>query len=399
MTNSLERTITVPFTHRIYFTSSLFSPENRLLAEVLNGGTTSPSPASPQKAKAFIVIDQNVARTFPSLRHEIVFYFSLEACPARLVCPPLLVTGGEAAKNNRDVVDELHCQIEQHGICRHSYVIAVGGGALLDAAGFAAATAHRGVRLIRLPTTTLSQADGGVGVKNGINAFGKKNFIGTFSPPFAVINDSAFLPPLPPAEKRAGLIEAIKVALIRDAAFFEEIERAADDLALFEPSAMEQVVRRCAELHVNHIAESGDPFEFGSARPLDFGHWSAHKLEQMSGFTLSHGAAVALGLALDVLYSHKKGMLSDASTERVLALILKLGCSIYDPLMSRTGPAENSVLLDGLEEFREHLGGELTITLLAKIGRGVEVHKIDRGLMQECVVELAQRFGPQAAKL
>ncbi|HEV3270909.1 MAG TPA: 3-dehydroquinate synthase [Candidatus Methylacidiphilales bacterium] len=391
MTTSLERMIVVPFAHRIYFTRSVFSPQNRLLARIVS------STASAVPAKALVVIDEGVAQAFPNLTGQVAAYFSTESCRARLVVPPLVVPGGEAAKNDRGLVDELHRQIERHRICRHSYLLAVGGGALLDAAGFAGATAHRGVRLIRLPTTSLSQADGGVGVKNGINAFGKKNFIGTFAPPFAVVNDGDWLEKLPPAEKRAGLIEAIKVALIRDAAFFEEIERSAEAPAHFETGAMERVIRRCAEIHVRHIAESGDPFEFGSARPLDFGHWSAHKLEQMSGFTLSHGAAVALGLALDTLYSHNKGMLSGGAAERALALVQRLGFSLFDPLMTQTGPAGNWLLLDGLEEFREHLGGELTVTLPVEIGRGVEVHEIDAPLMQKCILELSRRSGAQPA--
>jgi len=378
-TTSIERTITISFAHRIYFTRSVFSPHNPLLAGLL-------SPA-----KALVIIDQGVACAFPALPGQIDSYFSSDACPAKLV-GLLAVPGGEDAKNDRDLVDELHRQIERLAICRHSYLIAIGGGALLDAAGFAAATAHRGVRHIRIPTTTLSQADGGVGVKNGINAFGKKNFIGTFAPPFAVINDSDFLWNLPPAEKRGGLIETIKVALIRDASFFDEIERSADDLARFDIDAMERTVRRSAELHVRHIAESGDPFEFGSARPLDFGHWAAHRLEQLSKFAISHGAAVAMGLALDTLYSQKKGMLSSDATERVFALVQKLGFTIFDPQMSQTGPNGNWLLLDGLEEFREHLGGELTITLLAEIGRGIEVHEIDAALMQKCILELSHRF-------
>jgi 3-dehydroquinate synthase len=384
-TTSLERTITVPFAHRIFFTRSVFSPQNPLLSQVI----TSTAPGNP--AKVLVVIDQGLAQAFPQLIDQITSYFSSESSPARLVCAPLLVPGGEAAKNTRDLVDALYVQIEEHRICRHSYLLAIGGGALLDAAGFAAATAHRGIRHIRLPTTTLSQADGGVGVKNGINAFGKKNFIGTFSPPFTVINDSDFLVNLSPTEKRAGLIEAIKVALIRDAVFFEEIERTSDDLARFDIEVMESVIRRCAELHVQHIAESGDPFEFGSARPLDFGHWAAHKLEQMSRFTISHGAAVAMGLALDTLYSNKAGLLGGPATERVLALIQKLGFSIFDPLMSPANPSGNWPLLNGLEEFREHLGGELTITLLARIGRGVEVHEIDSALMRESILDLARR--------
>jgi 3-dehydroquinate synthase len=389
-TISVERTITVSFAHRIHFTRAVFARENPLLAKLLS------SPTARRTAKALVVIDQVLARAFPNLAEAISAYFSQGPNTVTLVCRPLIAPGGEAVKNSRDLVDELYRQINEHGIDRHSYLIALGGGALLDAAGFAAATAHRGIRHIRLPTTTLSQADGGVGVKNGINAFGKKNFIGTFAPPFAVINDSDFLVPLPAPEKRAGFIEAIKVALIRDAAFFAEIESLSGDLARFERDAMERVIRRCAELHVRHIAESGDPFEAGSARPLDFGHWSAHKLEQMSDFAISHGAAVACGMALDVLYSARKKMLPAAAADRILALIEKLGFSLFDPRMTATGAGGNFILLEGLEEFREHLGGELTITLLREIGRGEEVHEIDLEVMRDCLLDLQRRSKPSA---
>ena len=390
MTTSIERTITVPFLHRIFFTNTIFSPTNPLLAQLISAPDSGPS------TKALVVMDQGLATAFPKLSDQITSYFSLDFCRAHLVQPPFITPGGEAAKQNADLANELFRQIEQHGICRHSYLITIGGGALLDAAGYAAATAHRGIRHVRIPTTTLSQADGGVGVKNGINAFGKKNFIGTFSPPFAVINDSDFLEPLPAEEKRAGLIEAIKVALIRDETFFNKIEKSTESLRLFEPAAMERVIRRCAELHVEHIAGSGDPFEFGSARPLDFGHWAAHKLEQLSHFALSHGTAVAMGVALDTLYSHRKGMLSESATERVIALIQKLGFALYHPLMSSSSTSDWP-LLDGLEEFREHLGGELTITLLTAIGRGIEVHEIDIALMRACILELSHRSNQHPA--
>ncbi len=385
-TSSIERTINVPFHHRVFFTRSVFAPGNQLLANLITTASTQPS-------KALVVVDAGVAKAFPTLAESITSYFSTDSSPTRLVAPPLIVAGGEAAKQNLSLVDELYRLIEQHGIDRHSYVIAIGGGALLDAVGFAAATAHRGVRHIRLPTTTLSQADGGVGVKNGINAFGKKNFIGAFAVPFAVINDSDFLAPLPAAEKRGGLIEAIKVALIRDAAFFAELEDRADRLAAFEPEAIAWAVRRCAELHVRHIAEGGDPFELGSARPLDFGHWAAHKLEQMSGFSIPHGAAVAIGVALDTIYSHKKGLLGAPDLDRVIALIQKLGFALFDPFMLTRTAGGKWPLLSGLEEFREHLGGQLTITLLAGIGHGIEVHEIDTDVMRESMLNLEQRVG------
>jgi 3-dehydroquinate synthase len=372
----LERIITVAYAHRISFTRDVFSPGNRVLADVLR------LDAAP---RALAVLDAGVANAFSGLSKEIEAYLG-----SALVAPPLIVPGGEAVKNSRALVDDLYAVIERHRLCRHSFLVVIGGGALLDAAGFAAATAHRGIRLVRLPTTTLSQADAGVGVKNGINFFGKKNFVGTFAPPFAVINDAAFLAPLPAAEKRAGLIEAIKVALIRDGAFFAEVEAMAESLARLDSAALERVVRRCAELHVEHIATSGDPFEAGSARPLDFGHWSAHKLEQLSGFALSHGEAVACGVALDTLYSAKCGLLAPEAADRVLALVRQLGFALFHPLM-RPNDA-GWPLLDGLEEFREHLGGNLTITLLREVGRAEEVHAMDAGLLRECVRELEAQF-------
>src|SRR5204862_2038620 len=130
--------------------------------------------------------------------------------------PPKIVPGGERAKQSPALIAALHADLQRLGIDRQSFVVAIGGGALLDAVGYAAATAHRGVRLIRVPTTVLAQADSGVGVKNGINAFGKKNFLGTFAPPAAVINDSTFLVTLSDREWRSGLAEAIKVALLKD---------------------------------------------------------------------------------------------------------------------------------------------------------------------------------------
>lgn len=385
-TTSFERALTIRFAHRVFFTRTIFSPENRLLAEIMM------TSAADVGAKALLVVDENVALAIPDFVAQATAWFAESASPVQLACPPLVLAGGEPAKTGWGTVEELYGQIARHGLDRHSYLLVAGGGALLDAAGFAAATAHRGLRHIRLPTTTLSQADGGVGVKNGINAFGKKNFIGTFAPPFAVINDADFLAHLPAAAMRGGLIEAVKVALIRDAEFLRQIERRAGELARFESSAMEWVVRRCAELHVHHIAESGDPFEFGSARPLDFGHWAAHKLEQMSGFTLSHGNAVAIGLVLDTLYSCRVGLLAEPEADRVLRLVTQLGFALASPLLPTEGAAGRPLLLAGLQEFREHLGGALTITLLAEIGRGVEVHTIQESLMQECMHEIMRRF-------
>jgi len=265
--------------------------------------------------------------------------------------------------------------------------------------GLAAATAHRGVRHVRVPTTTLAQCDSGVGVKNGINAFGKKNFIGTFAPPFAVINDFDLLASLSPRDKRAGYVEAVKVALIRDRDFFETIERDADRLHAFDPDAMQRLIYRCAELHVNHIATSGDPFEFGSARPLDFGHWAAHKLEQLSDYAIRHGEAVAIGIALDTIYSRKIGWLEAASAERVLLLLERLGFELFANELLNVDSENSLIVLRGLEEFREHLGGELTLTLLKGIGEGFEAHTMNVPKVIESIYELQERHQQKARKI
>lgn len=256
---------------------------------------------------------------------------------------------------------------------RQAFVIAIGGRATLDLIGYVAATVHRGVRHIRVPTTVLSQNDSGVGVKNGVNAFGQKNMLGIFAPPFAVLNDSSFLDGLDERDKRAGMAEAIKMALIRDAAFFRWLERNVVDLMVFRPNAVDYLIRRCAELHMAQIAKGGDPFERGSARLLDFGHWAAHKLKLMTGHALRHGEAVAIGVALDARYSALVGRLPEGDGPRVSSLLQALGLPLFHSALRLVDSSAQYRLPRGLREFREHLGGELTITLLADLGRGVEV--------------------------
>jgi 3-dehydroquinate synthase len=380
----IERTVSISFQHRVHFTKNVFGLGNSLLKDVLAGGQG-------QVPKVFLVLDESLHLAQPALAPQIETWFKNNAEAVHLVCAPFILEGGERVKNSYFHVSEIQSQIDRYHIDRHSYVIAVGGGALLDLVGLAASTAHRGVRHVRIPTTTLSQDDSGVGVKNGMNAFGKKNYIGTFAVPWAVINDFELLASLPPRDKRAGYIEGVKVACIRDAAFFDAIEHDAAKLREFDPEAMERLIHRCAELHVNHIATSGDPFEMGSARPLDFGHWAAHKLEQISDYRIRHGEAVAVGIALDVIYSRRMGFLDGGSTERVLKLIEDLGFEIFANELLHVDSDGALVVLKGLEEFREHLGGQLTITLLRSIGKGFEVHEMHSSVVIAAIRELEER--------
>lgn len=366
----------VQFDYPVYFTTGAFDPKNLTFLEAVNRYERE------KRHKIIVFIDDHIAECTPDLNERLKAYFKRNSDHMALVSEPVCLPGGESCKDAPGLVDEIHDTLRRAGIDRHSFAVCIGGGAFLDVVGFAAATAHRGVRLIRFPTTVLAQNDAGVGVKNGINKFGSKNFAGTFQPPFAVINDACFLGGLGARDRRAGIAEAVKVALIRDREFFEFLERNVGNLSAFDPEAMGRMIRRCADLHLTQIAEGGDPFESGSARPLDFGHWAGHKLESLSKSELRHGEAVAIGMALDTRYSVLSGLLPRGEECRVTSLLADLGFNLWHPALAQRDAKGVRCILSGLRDFQEHLGGELTITLLSEIGFGVEVHEIDPTLVE-----------------
>ncbi|MGH2937159.1 MAG: 3-dehydroquinate synthase [Solirubrobacterales bacterium] len=375
--NSIRATFSVPYDYEVLFTSDALDPENLVLRDALAG----------PRARVLPVLDAGLVEHHPDLPDAFVAYAAAHADRIDLAAQPILLPGGEEGKEDPRHVQTVLEAINEHGIDRHAYVVGFGGGAFLDAVGFAATIAHRGVRMVRLPSTVLAQNDAGIGVKNGINAFAKKNFVGAFAPPAAVINDERFLATLSDRDWRAGTSEAVKVALLRDAAFFAELEDLAYPITQRDPEAMHRLIHRCAELHLQHIAGAGDPFELGSARPLDFGHWSAHKLEKLTNHGLRHGEAVAIGIALDTTYAHLAGILGEADWRRAVGILEALGFELS------VEELDHPALLDGLTEFREHLGGELTITVIDAIGSQVDVHEIDARMMAAAVEELRGAIG------
>jgi 3-dehydroquinate synthase len=376
---SLQQSFNVPFTYTVSFTNRLFSATNPLFRQFLQQQVTNGTVK-----KILVVVDEGVLTAHPTLAIDIQTYLSEETA-VQLIPNLLTVPGGEAAKNDPELVDRIVDAVNEYGIDRHSYVVGIGGGAVLDLVGYAAAISHRGVRHIRIPTTVLSQNDSGVGVKNGVNYRGKKNFIGTFAPPVAVFNDAHFLTTLDDRDWRAGIAEAVKVALIKDLTFFEWLEANTTALSQRDAEAMNYLIYRCADLHMQHIS-GGDPFEMGSARPLDFGHWAAHKLEYLTDFSIRHGEAVAIGLALDVVYSQLAGRIQEADADRILHVLQGVGFDLFHPALAEN---DSEHLVRGLAEFQEHLGGQLTITLLDALGKGVEVHDMDVVLIRQAVTQLS----------
>jgi 3-dehydroquinate synthase len=395
--------IAMSWPHRVRFTRDALSPDNPTLREVFR------TADGPDRPRLLAVVDRGLLDRHPSLLNELETYFQTEviregeapaglgvgetsrlggslALPTSPVLPtylgPITLPGGEAIKNDPARLEDLLAAMHRHDLDRQSFVLAVGGGALLDAVGYAASITHRGLRLIRMPTTTLAQADSGVGVKNGVNRFSQKNYLGNFAVPHAVTNDLDLLKSLSDRDWRCGLAEAVKVALLKDAGFFEMIRNSAPDLARRSSTLGDEVWQRSARLHLDHIVHGGDPFELTTARPLDFGHWAAHQLETLTDHRLRHGEAVAIGLALDVTYARRIGLLTPEVSQTICRTLGDLGFTLHDPALGDPG------LLDGLEAFRQHLGGRLTVTLIRGVGEPIEVHEIEAAVMREAAAEL-----------
>lgn len=378
----IKQSFQVQYDYQLYFTSGLFALENPLFANLIADYKDF------EPVKLFFVLDDGVKNHHPALIHQIVEYCEKNRTVIKYT-DTLVLPGGEQVKNSDDAIESVLKGVNENKICRHSFVVVIGGGAVIDMVGYAAAIAHRGVKLIRIPTTVLSQNDSAVGVKNSVNAFKKKNFLGTFAPPFAIINDSNFLETLEQRDWISGISEAIKVALIKDKTFFKYIADNATGLKNREMEPMQYVIYKCAEMHMHHIAQGGDPFESGSSRPLDFGHWAAHKMEFMTNYELRHGEAVAKGIALDVTYAQLIGLISEEDLQHILDVMIAIGFDLSLPVESKK---EIEALLNGIEEFREHLGGQLTITLISDLGVKHDVHTIDMGLMSQAINKLNHQF-------
>jgi 3-dehydroquinate synthase len=375
--NSLDMPFAVPYTHRLRFTQDVLGADAAVLAELLE-------PSEGRPARVLAIVDGGV-ETATGAGGRLAEFAKRHADTVEQL-EVLLIDGGEAIKNDPNRLKPLFEAIHAAELDRRSYVLAVGGGAFLDAVSFAAAVAHRGIRLVRLPTTVMGQADSGIGVKNAINYFGKKNWLGSFAVPWGVVNDHTLLSTLPDRDWRSGFSEAVKVSLLKEPAFFDQLCDDAKAIAARDTAAGERAIRRSAYWHLMHITRGGDPFETRESRPLDFGHWSAHRIEPMTDFTVRHGEAVAIGLAIDCVYSTLAHGLATSVADRVIRCLEDLGLVLSHPCL-----ADENALLGGLEEFRQHLGGRLTVTMLQDIGRPVDVHEINAGLMRQAIRTVGRR--------
>lgn len=372
MLKTIKQSFQIKFEYEIIFTQDIFNKENKTLVNILK-------KEKKEKKNVIIFMDKNIHNCIPKIKDKIITYTELNKQYINLVCAPIMITGGEKTKNHYLLVKSLYKIIDHYKICRQSYIIVIGGGTLQDLIGFISSTAHRGIKIIRVPTTTLSQDDSGVGVKNGINFNNKKNFIGCFTPPYAVINDTTFLFSLKYENFIEGFSEAIKVALIKNKNLFILIKNNISKIIKKDKNIIEKIIYNCSKIHATHISKNGDPFENKSSRPLDFGHWAAHKIESLSKYKISHGNSVATGIALDCTYAYKLKLLNRSEWKDIIAVLIALNLPIFFKELNII-EQNNYVIFNGLNEFREHLGGKLTIPLIKKIGEKIETHHINKNI-------------------
>lgn len=371
-----ENTFSVDFSYPTHFVRDVFAPDATVLEEL----SSRSGPDAPQPVPVLLLLDAGLAAAQPGLLSRIEAW--VRHRPERFSWrgAPLLLPGGEACKEGLAVPEQILRHASGLGLCRKSQFWAVGGGAFLDAAGLAAALFHRGAPLVRFPSTVLSQCDSGVGVKNGCNLCASKNLAGVFAPPAAVVCDQELLTSLSDRDWRSGIAEAFKVAIIKDRPFLDWLLQHSGDLGGRHLSLMAELIRRCAKLHLQHIS-GGDPFERGAGRPLDFGHWLAHRLEELSGYSLRHGEAVSLGMCIDLRYAAAIGTICSAEADLCCRGLAACGLPVRHPLLNSREAGGRLVLLQGLDDFRRHLGGTLHVTLPAPLGSAIEVTAMDEGIL------------------
>ncbi len=310
-------------------------------------------------AKTAIVTDATVAK-----HHLAAAEAALKS--ARLESSAIVVPEGEGSKSFATFETVCEAIIAAH-IERGDLVIALGGGVIGDLAGFAAASARRGLDFVQVPTTLLAQVDSSVGGKTGINSRHGKNLVGAFHQPILVIADTALLDTLPLREFRAGYAEVAKYGLLGDAAFFAWLEANWQDV-FSGGAAREHAIAVCCRAKAGIVAR--DERETGERALLNLGHTFGHALEAGAGFSgrLLHGEAVALGLALAFDFSARKGLIGASDAARARAHLAAVGLPTHLKDVPGGVPGIDA-LMDLIAQDKKVKRGKLTFILVRGIGQ------------------------------
>jgi len=299
--------------------------------------------------KALVVCDSNVGPLYAAPLRD-----SLVRAGYRTISV-LTFPAGEKHKR-LETVAHMYKILAQNHFDRSDVIVALGGGVTGDMAGFAAATWMRGIDFVQIPTSLLAQVDSSIGGKTGVDIPEGKNLVGAFWQPIRVIADIDTLSTLPKEYVTDGMGEVVKSACIRDKDLFELLEK---DSA-FSPDLLMEIVRRCMLVKCRVV--ENDEKESGERKLLNFGHTLAHALEKKLNYTgISHGCAVAVGMAAITAASERAGLTAQGTAARLCALLQKFG-------LPSLGPVTIDSYLDAVKLDKKCVGGNVDLVLLKEIG-------------------------------
>ena len=275
----------------------------------------------------------------------------------------LTVSAGEASKT-RDMWIRLTDQMLAKGYGRDSAVIALGGGVVGDLAGFVAATFMRGIPVVQVPTTLVAMVDASIGGKTAVDTFAGKNLVGAFHPPAAVLIDPHLLATLPLRELRAGFAEVIKHGVIADEVYLREVASSASELLSAGGATSDMMISlivRSVEIKAEVV--SRDEREEGLRKILNFGHTIGHAVELVSGFSLLHGEAVAIGMALESKLAERIGLAQTGTAATVTRTLQAAG--LPTDLPTNCGP---EAVIDAMRSDKKGRSGKTMFALPSRIG-------------------------------
>lgn len=319
----------------LFIGEGLFPEAGKLCREVNGGG------------RALIVSDSNVA---PLYADKIAASLNAEGYQTGV----FIFKAGEESKR-LETIARIYGRLAAEGLTRGDLLVALGGGVTGDMTGFAAATWLRGIDFVQMPTSLLAQVDSSVGGKTGVDIAEGKNLVGAFWQPVRVIADTGTLDTLPPAFLTDGLGEVVKYACIRDAELFEQMEK--EDV--LSRSNREATISRCIDCKRGIVER--DERESGERKLLNFGHTLGHALEKYYHYAgLTHGRAVAVGMAAITEASERRGLTAPGTAKRIQALLDKLSLPVADVPVRELLPA---VAMD-----KKRSGSGIDLVLLHRIG-------------------------------
>lgn len=312
--------------------------------------------------RVFCVVDAGLAAARPGVPARLEAYVRAHKGSLILAAAPLIVPGGEEAKTRPELCDWVRARLGAAGIGARGHAVILGGGALLDAAGFAAATLHGGVRVTRLPTTVSAQAAGGCWTDCALNSGGRPDWLRAPQTPFGVVIDPRLALSQPRRGRRAGVAEALGLAVAEDAGLFHFIAEHARALAGLERRSLDTVVRWSARLSRRRAAAGG-----ADGRTAGFGRWAAYALLSRSGDELLFGEACALGAAVDALLSAVLAGLPAAPARAILQTLADLGLPLWHDALGEVDEDGTPSLARGLMESAEREGCAAAVPLLSAL--------------------------------